>query len=373
MERDLLPFIRKDLLRKIVLVSGPRQSGKTTLVRSVEQGADYLNYDYAPHRLSIRERSWDRTKKLVIFGELHKMRGWKSWLKGIWDVEGAPPSIIITASARLDVVRKTGDSLAGRFFSYRLHPFDVREVAREISPPEALSRLMRVGGFPEPFLENDESFHARWQRSHIDIILRQDLADLQPVRDVLSIETLIELLKRRVGSPVSCANLARGLERDPGTVKRWLGLLENLYVVFAVRPWHRNVARSLLKEPEYYFFDPALVSDEKGARFENVCACALLKEIQRQQDCVGTASSLHYLRTRDGRELDFLVAREGKPPVLLEAKLSDDSPSPAFRHFDGFFRSAVKVQLVRDLPRDRTYPDGREVRDAARWLARLPI
>ena len=373
MERLLLPFVRRDLKRKIVLISGPRQSGKTTLARMVCENHDYFNYDYPPHRIALRERSWDRKKDLVIFGELHKMRGWKSWLKGVWDVEGPKPSLLVTGSARLDTARKTGDSLAGRYFQFRLHPFDIKEVKAEIEPEDAFSRLMNVGGFPEPFLENDREFHARWQKTHTDMILRQDLIDLESVRDISSIETLIELLKHRVGSPVSSASLARDLERDPNTVKRWLALLENLCVIFAVRPYHRNVARSILKEPKLYFYDTALVRDDPGMRFENVCACALLKEAHALSDCAGRTAALHYLRTRDGREIDFAVFAEGRDPLLIEAKYGDDAPSQAFSHFATFFGSARKIQLVKELQREKTYPSGVEMRNAVRWLADMKI
>lgn len=329
MERLLLPFVRRDLKRKVVLISGPRQTGKTTLARMVSGNHDCFNYAYPPHRIGLRERSWDRKKDLVIFDELHKMRGWKSWLKGVWDVEGPRLSLLVTGSARLDTARKTGDSLAGRYFQYRLHPFDIGEVKAEIDPEDAFSRLMSVGGFPEPSLENDREFHGRWQKSHTDMILRQDLIDLESVRDIASIETLIELLKPRVGSPVSFSSLARDLERDPNTMKRWLALLENLYVIFPVRPYHRNVARSILKEPKYYFYDTALVKDDPGMRLENVCACALLKAAHFLSDCHGRTMALHYLRTRDGREIDFAVFAEGKDPLLVEVKYADDAPSPA--------------------------------------------
>ncbi|MGA2977304.1 MAG: AAA family ATPase [Spirochaetia bacterium] len=163
---------------KILFITGPRQSGKTTLAKMISPDHDCFNFDFPPHRLDIKERSWDRKKELVIFDELHKMKGWKSWLKGIYDVEGVTPAIVVTGSARLDMVRKSGDSLAGRFFQYRLHPFDIKEVRKEIDPADAFSRLMSVGGFPEPFLQNDRTFYNRWRRSHTDQILRQDLIDL---------------------------------------------------------------------------------------------------------------------------------------------------------------------------------------------------
>ena len=373
MDRTLLSSIKKDLKRKIVFITGPRQAGKITLARMLTPNHDYLNFDFPPHRLDIKQRSWDRKKKLVIFGELHKMKGWKSWLKGVYDVEGPTPAFIVTGSARLDVRRKSGDSLAGRFFEYHLHPFDVKETAGEVDPADAFERIMTVGGFPEPFLENDRTFYERWRRSHTDMILRQDMIDLESVRDIAAVETLVELLRQRVGSPVSYSSLARDLERDPGTVKRWLGLLEGLYVVFPVRPFHRNIARSILKEPKYYFYDTGFVEGGVGPRFENLCACALLKEIHRVSDCFGRDVRLHYLRTKDGRELDFAVVEQGARALLIEAKHFDATPSPSFSHFAGFFHGAHMTQLVMEIDKERTYPDGVEVRGAVKWLAALTL
>ena len=96
---------------------------------------DYLNFDNPEHRLGLIERSWDRSKDLIIFDELHKLKNWKSWLKGIYDTEGVQPRIIVTGSAKLDTYRKAGDSLAGRFFQFRLHPLDLKEI-KKINNPE---------------------------------------------------------------------------------------------------------------------------------------------------------------------------------------------------------------------------------------------
>jgi len=200
-----------------------------------------------------------------------------------------------------------------------------------------------------------------------------DKVGLESVRDIAAIETLVELLRGRVGSPVSYSSLARDLERDSGTIKRWLGLLEGLYVVFSVQPYHRNIARSLLKEPKYYFYDTGLIEGDAGPRFENLCACALLKEVHRASDCLGRDVRLHYLRTRDGRELDFAIMENGKDPILIEAKYGDDTPSAAFKHFAAFFPRSVRVQLVKELGREKTFPDGLEVRNAVKWLSRINL
>ncbi|MBW6486007.1 MAG: ATP-binding protein, partial [Syntrophobacterales bacterium] len=265
MKRYLEEYIQKDLKRKIVLLTGPRQAGKTTLAKMLSNNFDYLNYDYAEHRLSLMDKSWDRSRELVIFDELHKLKNWKSWLKGIYDAEKIPPSLVVTGSAKLDVFKKAGDSLAGRFFQFRLHPLDLKEIKNVSGTDgldEKLDRLLKIGGFPEPFLEGDETYYNRWKRSHLDIILKQDLIDLENVQQITSIETLIQLLRKKVGSPISYSSLAEDLQCSDKTVKRWLDILETLYVVFKVPPFHRNIARSILKSPKYYFYDTGQVPDD---------------------------------------------------------------------------------------------------------------
>jgi len=357
------------MARKIILLSGPRQSGKTTISKALTPSFDYFNYDDAGHRTALREKSWDRSKSLVIFDELHKMPEWKTWLKAIYDVEGIPPSYMVTGSANMETFRKMGDSLAGRFFSFRLHPFDVREVRGTIEPEEALSRIMHFGGFPEPFLENDPVFYARWKRSHLDVILRQDLLDLVAISDIKSIEILIELLRSRVCTPVSFANLASDLQKDPKTIKSWLTLLENLYVIFPVRPWHRNIARSILKEPKYYFYDTGQVKGDDGRKLENAVACALKKRLDFLEDTRGISGGLHYIRTKEGKELDFAVSQDDALTHLFEVKLTDTDRASAFAAFPELLDTAQSLQLVGARTRRKTWPDGLILENAATWLA----
>lgn len=373
MDRLLTEFIRTDLRKKIVLLTGPRQSGKTTLAKMIGPSFDYFNYDSAEHRLALQEKSWDRTKPLVIFDELHKMTRWKSWLKGVYDTEKRPPSILVTGSAKLDTYRKVGDSLAGRFFQYRLHPLDLKEIAllKIENPLKNLDKLLLTGGFPEPFLEGTETFYKRWQKSHLDIILRQDLIDLEKVSRIQKIETLIELLRHRVGSPLSYSSLAEDLQCSDKSVKRWLTILENMYVVFKVTPYHKNIARSLLKAPKYYFYDTGQIGNDKSRRLENLTACALLKEIHRLNDLYGESYNLHYIRTKEGFEIDFLVTGEKSPGLLLEVKWGDDKPSRNFSRFTTYFPDSRKVQIVKELTREKTFPDGLEIRKAHSWLTNL--
>ena len=376
MKRYLTNYILDDLKKKIVLLTGPRQSGKTTLAQMLSNNFDYLNFDNPEHRLGLIERSWDRSRELIIFDELHKLKNWKSWLKGIYDTEKATPWIIVTGSAKLDSYRKVGDSLAGRFFQFRLHPLDLKEIKAIIKPDDleaALEQLLNTGGFPEPYLEGNTRFYNRWKRSHLYIIVRQDLIDLENVQQITSIETLIQLLRKRVGSPVSYNSLARDLQCSDKTVKRWLMILENMYVIFRVGPFHRNIARSILKAPKYYFYDTGQVIGDLGIKLENLTACALLKETHYLEDCYGEQVQLHYLMTKDGREVDFFITRNDAPFLMAEVKWADSSPNSNFSIFDKYFPGVKKVQIVGKLDREKTYPDGTEIRSAHNWLADLTL
>lgn len=375
MKRYLAPHILHDLPHKIILIMGPRQCGKTTLSKQLSSEYDYLNYDADHDRLILKEQSWDRSKPLIIFDEIHKMKHWKRWLKGIYDTEGIPPQLVVTGSARMDIRKKMGDSLAGRHFSFRLHPFDLKEVVQHTQqdPTILFEQLWQCSGFPEPFLQGSHTYYERWRRSHLDIILRQDLLDLYAVRDIKAIETLVLLLKHAVGSTISYANLARALERDANTVKRWLELLENLYIIFRVTPYSHKIARSLLKEPKFYFYDPTYAENNDGHRLENIVACALLKELHFIEDTTGKKTQLHFLRTKDGKEIDFLCCIDEKATHLIEVKSSDDTISKAFSHFHTFLPDCQQIQLVKNLKREKTYPDGTEIRSLIPWLAHFNL
>jgi len=376
MKRFLEDYIQKDLKKKIVLLTGPRQTGKTTLAKMLKASFDYFNYDNAEHRLSLIEKSWDRSKDLVIFDELHKLKNWKSWLKGIHDTEKIPPSIIVTGSAKLDAYKKVGDSLAGRFFQFRLHPLDLKEIKQILHPQkleDALDRLLKIGGFPEPYLKGDETYYNRWKRSHLDIILKQDLIDLENVQQITSIETLIQLLKKRVGSPISYSSLAGDLQCSDKTIKRWLAILESMYVVFRVPPFHKNISRAILKSPKYYFYDTGQVSGDPGSKLENLVACSLLKEIHFREDCLGEQWNLFYLRNKDGRKIDFLITHNEQPGLMIEVKWSDSDRSPNFSFFGKHFNEVSKIQVVKELDREKTYPDGTQIRTAQNWLSEISL
>lgn len=371
MKRSITDKIKIDLDQKIVLLSGPRQVGKSHLAKALyPDNSEYFNMDSVEHRLLIQKQAWRRDCDLVIFDELHKVRKWKNWIKGIYDTEGVRPRLLVTGSSRLDVYRKGGDSLAGRFYSYRLHPFSVAEVKEKYTADTALEHIVRFGGFPEPFLKGSEEGAKRWRRSHIDRILREDLLDIASIRNLRSMETLVELLRNSVGSTISYESLSRDLQISPHTVKQWISILESLYIIFVITPYHRNIARGLIKQPKIYFYDTGFVKEDEGARFENAVACALLKRLHFLEDTAGEKCALYYVRDKEKREVDFLTVRDGCSEWLIEAKLADIDTN-SLKHFSGFFTKDTKhILLVKNLKRE-LFLDGIYIKKAGNYLQSL--
>lgn len=337
-----------DKNRQMILLSGPRQVGKTTLAQTSLLDAVYLNYDVVSDAQKIvggiekvaAVLSMDMPEKrapAVIFDEIHKYAKWKQFLKGFFDRYEKMLKVIATGSARMDVYRRGGDSLMGRSFSYRVHPLTIGELASAECDLEEMfqrpkdvatvdvPRLMQYGGFPEPFLEGSRRFYTRWQNSRLDKIFNEDLRDLSRVQDLRGVRALAELLRARVSGEINHASLGRDLGVSIDTVKNWIELLQSVYFCYSVRPYFKNVANSIRKTPKIYLWDWSLVAD-KGARNENFVASHLLKSVDWWTDSGLGRFELGYIRDKQQHEVDFVVIKDGEPFMLIEAKSSLNDP-----------------------------------------------
>jgi len=336
--RYLRAPVREALERgKMAFVGGPRQVGKTTFALSLlGRGADerhraYVNWDNPIAAAQLRKLELPEKEPLLVLDEIHKYARWRNLVKGIFDTEKTRRKFIVTGSARLDYYRKGGDSLAGRYRYFRLHPFSLREMSRSPTPGD-LSSLLKFGGFPEPLFAQSERELRLWQRTRLSRVMRDDLRDLERVREISLVEHLADLLPARVGAPLSLRSLREDLEVDHKTVERWLTILENLYVCFRISPFGSPKIRAVKKEKKVYLWDWSMVP-EPGARFENLVAAQLLKYCHWVEDTEGHEMELRFLRDTDKREVDFVVLRDRKPQFAVECKTGEKAASPATHYF----------------------------------------
>lgn len=371
MDRVLLGHIQADLQKKMVFLSGPRQVGKTWLAKHLlakaKQGL-YLNYDNRLDRKVIENQEWLSDTDLLVFDEIHKMPDWKNYLKGVFDTRSDGLQILVTGSARLEAFRQVGDSLAGRYFRHRLLPITLAEL-KQIGEPISLDSLLVRGGFPEPYLAKSNTEAGRWRSQYIDSLIRTDVLDFEAIHDFRAIQLVLQLLRKRVGSPVSYSSIAEDVGVAPNTVKKYIEIFESLYIVFRVTPFADNIARSLLKEPKIYFFDTGFVDGDEGARFENFVGVSLLKHCWASQDLDASEMHLHYLRTKEKREVDFCIVESGKPQRMIEAKLRDDTATSALWHFHEKY-GIPGTQLVMHCRKERM-DAGIEIRSALKFLQNL--
>jgi uncharacterized protein len=358
MERIQQSYILQDLNKKIVLLVGPRQTGKTWLAKEIGhkfKNTLYLNYDFLPDKQVMLQQSWLPDLDLLILDELHKMPEWKNYLKGMFDTKPEGLRILVTGSARLDVYDQIGDSLAGRYFRHRLLPFSLSEL-RQVGIKSNPNILITRSGFPEPFLADSDLAAERWRQQYINSMLSSDIFDIDEIDDIKAFRLVFELLRSKVGSQVSYKSIAEDVQISPHTVKKYINILQALYIIFIVTPYSNNIARSILKEPKIYFFDNGLVNSDAGGKLENFVAVSLLKSLYAQNDYHATNYTLHYLRTKEKIEVDFAIVNNDKIERIIEVKNSNSDLHPGLKYFNQKY-NLPSIQLVNNLRTERMAGD----------------
>jgi uncharacterized protein len=353
--RPYLKPILKDLEKKMVLIGGPRQIGKTTLATSLIKNYQdghpaYLNWDNELSRRIILKSLWPKDEPIIIFDEIHKRKGWQGLIKGFWDTWKNTQRFVVTGSARLDVFRKGGDSMMGRYHYYRIHPFTLPELS---ITNENLHILFKFGGFPEPLLEQNETELRRWHLQRVSKLVRIDLRDLENVSDLDKVEVLAETLPTRVGSTLSYKSLAEDLEVSDKTVKRWVQILDSLYYCYLISPLGSPKIKAIKKSQKLYLWDWSQIEDP-AARFENMVASHLLKLCDYWQDVLGHKTELRYIRDETGKECDFVLIRDKKPLFAVECKLSSTDISPSLLYLKERLSIPKWYQVYFEGEKDRT-------------------
>jgi predicted AAA+ superfamily ATPase len=404
-KRTLYTNIWEDLARdkNMIFVAGPRQAGKTTLAQLISRSFInnlYFNWDIVQQRVTLLKNPTffedmelhDSTIPLIVFDEIHKYKDWKNYLKGIYDQFHDRYNFLISGSGRLDIYQKGGDSLAGRYFLFHLWPFTIAELGKRKIPidkflkkplqirmdrknelKEIWEKLSMVSGFPEPYLANRLTTYRRWSNTYSQQLIREDIRDLTGVKNIGDMETLYFLLPSKIGSPLSVPSLSRDLKVAYNSVQSWLAVFERFFLIFSISPWVSKISRAIQKERKIYLWDLPRIEDQ-AARFENMVANELWRAVTSWNDLGYGQFSLHYIKNKEKQEVDFLVAKERKPFLMIEAKFSDNQPSKALLNFQRALKIPA-IQLISDGKGYRMQSNEELpilIVPAYQWLSQLP-
>lgn len=352
MNRYLENILLENLQEKMVFVGGPRQVGKTTMAKQIGlqfSNTEYYNWDSIKNKREFLQGKWSPETNLIILDEFHKYSKWKTWIKGEFDLHRDHIQFFLTGSARLNIYRKGGDSLQGRYHYYRLHPLSIAELENlsarnkqepfeELIFPSKISQsilleLLSFGGFPEPFLKQSVRHHRIWNQERMERFFKEDIRELTLLPDLSGIQLLSELLPERVGGVLSLNSLREDLEVSHRAVDNWVNILEEFYYCFRIYPFQSKKYRALKKEPKLYLWDWSQISNP-GARLENLVASHLSKFCNYLRDTEGYNCELSYLRDKEKREVDFLVTVSKKPWFSVEVKQGKEDIHKNVRYFN---------------------------------------
>ena len=389
--------------KDMIFLSGPRQSGKTTLaekaIGSTFKNVSYFNYDFIESKRILREDPYffekidrkDASLPLVIFDEIHKHDKWKNYLKGVFDKFHGHYCFLVSGSGRLDTFQKSGDSLAGRYFMFHLYPLTLGELGNShLSPDDFLNDPIVVpmfkkelwdlwntidafSGFPEPFLQEKKPFFNRWYKTYSRQLLYEDIRDLSQIRKIDSLVSLFSILPSKIGSPVSINNLAMDIGTSFKTISDWLTVFDRFFLSFSLSPWTSKIARAIKKEKKIYLMNPAIIED-RAARMENIVAIELSRAVQLWSDMGFGNFNIHYIRNKEKEEVDFLISENNAPKLLIETKLNDTNPSKPLVKFQRQLNvPAIQLVLKKETARIITNDTNKIlVVSAPDWLGMLP-
>lgn len=354
--------------RQMAFLTGPRQVGKTTLAEKLTSIKLHINWDNQAHRALVLKGPDIVAEKLglsmiykdlpvIVFDEIHKYNKWKTFLKGFFDTYQKKCRVIVTGSGRLNVYKRGGDSLMGRYFIYRMHPLSIAELVttdlnenliRMPKPTltDQMDALLTFGGFPEPFLRGNKRFYNKWRKLRTEQLFYEDLRDFSMVQEIKQIEILAECLIASVGNQINYSSFAKTINASVDSIRRWISLLNSVYFSFDIRPWHTNVSKSIRKQPKIYMIDWSLITDT-GAQKENMIAVHLKKAVDFWTDMGLGEFGLYYIRDKTQREVDFVIVRDSKPWFMVEVKSSGSkSISKHLRHFHKVLKTENAFQIV---------------------------
>ena len=339
--------------KSMIFIPGPRQSGKTTFCKQVTDDFSnslYFNYDIIENKKKLLSNPYfyeevnrnDSSLPLIIFDEIHKYSDWKNYLKNVYDRDNENYKFLVSGSGRLDLFKRGGDSLAGRYLLAHFFPLTMGELHYEnnlelkdfLKNPlifsnenkklsETWQAFKNLTCFPEPFLKGEKDFYKIWSRIYHDQLVREDIRDFSNIKNIDNVEILFSLLPSKVGSPLSIQNLSSAIKVSYDTIKNWIALFNHFYLSFQVSCYSKKIKRSILKEKKLYLYDYGII-DNEGAKFENMVALELKRAVSNWTDTGKGKFGLFFLKNKEKEEVDFLITNDDVPLFMVECKSAND-------------------------------------------------
>lgn len=372
-DRDLAPeLVRAARQFPSITLTGPRQSGKTTLCRAVFPDHPYATLEALDIRAFATEdpRGFlNQFPQGAVIGEVQRIPGLLSYLQVIIDADPEPGRWILTGSQNLSLLESVSQSLAGRTAVHYLLPLSRNEIVRFERHPQSLEEALFAGAYPRIF--DRELNPADWLRSYIATYIERDVRTISNVGDLLTFQRFVQLCAGRTAQLVKYSSLADDCGISQPTAKAWLGILETSFLTFRLPAFHANLRKRLVKMPKLYFYDTGLVCWLLGIRAAEqlrthplrgpIFETWVVSEIAKYRTNRGETAGLSFYRDSNGAEADLIIEHPSRV-TLVEAKATETPSSTLFggarrvqRHFSRLRRPcSVVVAYGGDQLQQRT-------------------
>jgi predicted AAA+ superfamily ATPase len=337
----------------VILLVGPRRAGKTTLARSMSHGARvYLTLDDQTTLEAARADpvAFVRGLDLAIIDEVQRVPELMLAIKKAIDDDYRPGRFLLTGSANVMTLPRVADSLAGRIETLKLLPLSQSEVlgrnstfldgifaGRPLKPKNivigrALAEIALMGGFPEAIARRGGRRRQDWGRSYVDSVLTRDLRDIANIEKLTELPKFVRLLAEHSGQLVNYSEIGKGIGINYKTAQRYLGLLEQIFLVESLPPWHTNLIKRIVKTPKFHFLDSGLLATSRGLTADRLtnnrpAFGALLEtfvfaEIMKLMTWSDLSLTLFHFRDQERNEVDLVLERDDGIVAGIEVKAS---------------------------------------------------
>ena len=304
----------------IIAITGPRQSGKTTLARAEFPDKPYISLENPDERefaLSDPRRFLDRFPEGAVLDEVQRCPTLLSWLQGVVDQRQRMGDFVLTGSAQFDLIAGIGQSLAGRVGRVELLPLSLTEMKVGQCLPASLDQLLLRGSYPAVYSRGLSQ--ADWYQNYVATYLERDVRQLIAVRDLAQFQRFVRLCASRSGQLLNLSSLGADAGLSDVTARHWISVLEASYLIVRLQPYHRNFGKRLIKSPKLYFLDTGLAAWLMGIRNEETMAIHpsrgalfetwVIAEHFKAAMNLGETPNLSFWRDSAGNEVDLLEER----------------------------------------------------------------